>query len=192
MSTPCAIRFLNRDNKPFTGVYIHSDCQLDFVIESILEASKFIVPFPIRVMSTDKRAKCRSMSAEKRNCEEKDLKFAYGIDKYAIAFSSAIYNIYDIYEDQRGGIKFDFGDGFEETEPEFFSGAEDFISALDLNSGYKGNIVYLVDVSFPEKTELGLDYEPLITIETGSGNAVFKGTRSQLELKKLDLIKSNI
>lgn len=191
MATPCAIRFLDKSGIPFTGLYIHYDCSLNFVINSILNASQNIVPFPIRIMSTEKRLLIRKQSAENRGCSERDLRFAYGIDKYAIAFSASLYNLFDVYENQNEGIVFDFGDGPEELEAEFYSGTEDFISSLDLSSGYKNNIVYLVDIMFPEKDSIGLDYEPVISIQTGTNEQIFQGNLSLLKLKKAALIKAN-
>ncbi|WP_415912964.1 hypothetical protein [Neptuniibacter sp. QD37_11] len=188
MSTPATIRFLNKRGEAFSGVYIHYDCDLGFLIDSILDASKHIIPFPIRCLGSDKRIRVRSECASNLGCEESDLKFAYGIDKYAIAFTAALYNRFDIYEDHKSQITVKIGGSEYKSKPEFYSGTEDFISQLDLNSNYKGNIVYLVDISFPNKSEFSLDYEPVIAITTGVGDTVFKGSLSKLKSESKNLL----
>lgn len=193
MSTPCAIRFINnRKKEPFAGIYIHYDCNIDFVIDCILRASRNIIPFPINIIGSDRRIKVREKAAALYGCEVKDLIFAYGVDKYAIAFSSRLFGLFDKYEQQKEDLSLKLTDGdIEEFAPEAYNFAEDFISALDLSSRYADNVVYMVDISFPKKTSIELNYEPLVTIKTGVGDEVFEGSLSRLKEERKEIIKEN-
>lgn len=175
MSTPRAIRFLNKNNEPFCGVFLHYDSSLENVVDNILEANRRIVIFPIQLLHGDDRVEARKEAEKIKGIEQKELKFVKDINDYSLAFIAALYKSYDVYSAW-----------YKHTDDEF-SGVEGEISMLDLKSQYKGNIVYCVDIHIPKINELNLSNlsnEPIVKITSGVGEVVFEGNITQLKEKQ--------
>jgi hypothetical protein len=150
-------------------------------------------------MSSHKRIKIREQVSKTRGVEPVDLKFASNIEDYSLYFNSIYFNLMDVYDAHFDKIQWDWDIDDEEDEDEakynpkgeMFSATENEISTLRLNSRYLGNIVYLIDISLPNQTELTLDNDPVVEIKTGTGKHVFKGTFKFLEKSKEDLIEKS-
>lgn len=158
MSTPAAIRFLDRDELPFSGLYIHYDASLELLIENLLEINKRIVWYPIRMLQGVRETEAREQVSNKRRVPQSELIFASDIEAFSICFSAMYFNMMN-----RSGL------------------AEGGLSMLKLDSRYKNNIVYSIDIHMPHQLEHTLDNEPSFIISTGSGKEMFKGDLSQLK-----------
>jgi hypothetical protein len=191
MSTPAAIRFLAKESRePFTGLYIQYDANLECLVDCILRASKNIKWFPISIFSPHKRLKIREVVATDKGIEQKDLIFAASIEEYALFFNSNLFNLMNNYGSHYEDLEIDEHETLELSK-EKFSAAEGALETLRLDSNYKKNIVYLVDIYFPSKPDLeGHNLEntvPIVKITTGVGKEVFTGTLKHLEEQQAKL-----
>lgn len=190
MSTPAAIRFLDQRTKtPFSGLYLHYDASLDRLIEDLLAINQKIVWFPIHLLSSEDRIQARHQAGKVKGLAPEHLRFVTRIEDYALFFTAMYFNRMDVYDAHYSKVEFEgLESGSTDNEAEQFSAVENELSMLRLDSGYLNNVVYLVDIEFPDVEQLTLKNEPVLTISTGTGEGVFKGTFAYLNASKEALL----
>lgn len=170
MSTPYAIRFLEKKNKePFSGIFVHHDADLYLDIKEILEVSNKIMYFPIHILGSERRSGFREDVSQSRNVPLEDMKFASNIEEYSMIFNALFFLKRDVY-----------GKHYSHTEDKF-SETENSMSSIRFSSGYKGNVVYLYDIYIPEMENINIKTSLSIKITTGTGEELFNGSLTYLE-----------
>ena len=108
-----------------------------------------------------------------RNIPVEELNFVSGIEEYALVFTSLLFKERNV-----------FGKHYRHSTDEF-SAAENALSMIRLDSGYKDNVCCLYDISLPDTSEINLKTSLDIKVHTGVGKVLYEGSLKDLNIDNL-------
>lgn len=181
MSTLAAIRFIGKKGEPIAGLYLYNCVSLTRLIEAVLSVGAGTVPFPIK--HWPERIQAREAASALRGVPQERLLFAESIEEYAFFFAAGHHNMVSHYSNHNASLP------WRSAADEFFNAIEHHVSVLNINSNYRDNVCFLIDIGYPTAKTLNVAAQPKVMITTGSGRQVFVGDMTHLKNVAFSLVE---